>query len=74
MATLVFVRHGETDWNRDHRWQGFTGPPLNETGRSQTAELAAQLEHIDAIYGLSKSPFVERLSRSLLPTVPPPRA
>lgn len=50
MATLVFVRHGETDWNRDHRWQGFTGPPLNETGRCQAAELAAQLENIDAIY------------------------
>jgi len=50
VATLVFVRHGETDWNRDHRWQGFTGPPLNETGRCQAAELAAQLQNIDAIY------------------------
>ena len=50
MATLLLSRHGETDWNRSHRWQGFTGPPLNETGRRQARELAARLHRIDAIY------------------------
>lgn len=50
MATLLLARHGETDWNRDHRWQGHTGPPLNETGRRQAVELAAQLGHLHAIY------------------------
>jgi 5-methylcytosine-specific restriction endonuclease McrA len=28
MATLVLVRHGETDWNRTHRWRGFMDPRL----------------------------------------------
>ena len=50
MTTLLLARHGETDWNRDHRWQGHTGPPLNETGRRQAAELAAQIRSIDAVY------------------------
>lgn len=50
MATLLLARHGETDWNRDHRWQGHTGPPLNETGRRQADELAARIESIDAVY------------------------
>ncbi len=50
MTTLLLVRHGETDWNRDHRWQGSTGPPLNAAGRAQAAELAAKLGGIDAIY------------------------
>ena len=50
MTTLLLARHGETDWNRDHRWQGHTGPPLNETGRRQAAELAAQIRRIDAVY------------------------
>jgi broad specificity phosphatase PhoE len=50
VTTLLLTRHGETDWNRDHRWQGFTGPPLNETGRRQARELAARLDRIDAIY------------------------
>jgi broad specificity phosphatase PhoE len=50
MATLLLARHGETDWNRTHRWQGFTGPPLNDTGRRQAEELASRLADIDAIY------------------------
>ncbi|TML46227.1 MAG: histidine phosphatase family protein [Actinobacteria bacterium] len=50
VATLLLVRHGETDWNRDHRWQGFTGPSLNDLGRRQARDLAATIDHVDAIY------------------------
>jgi broad specificity phosphatase PhoE len=52
MATLLLTRHGETEWNATHRWQGFTGPPLNELGRQQAEELAERLARIDidAIY------------------------
>jgi probable phosphoglycerate mutase len=36
-AELVLVRHGETDWNREHRLQGQQqpGPPLNQLGWQQ---------------------------------------
>ena len=50
MARLLLARHGETDWNRDHRWQGYTGPPLNETGRRQAAALASHVSGISAVY------------------------
>ncbi len=41
MTTLLFVRHGETDWNRQGRFQGSQDIPLNEDGRAQARRLAA---------------------------------
>jgi broad specificity phosphatase PhoE len=41
---IYLIRHGQTDWNRDHRIMG-TGPvPLNENGRAGVAELARALK------------------------------
>jgi broad specificity phosphatase PhoE len=51
-TTIVLVRHGETDWNRERRFQGHADTPLNETGRAQAAELADALadDGVSAIY------------------------
>ena len=57
MATLVLVRHGETDWNRDNRFQGHADPPLNDTGRAQARALAAELRN-EPIAALYTSPLV----------------
>ena len=50
MTTLLLARHGETDWNREGRWQGGSDTSLNERGREQARELAQQLDSVDAIY------------------------
>ena len=51
-ATIVLVRHGETDWNRERRFQGHADQPLNEAGRRQAGELADILggERLAAVY------------------------
>ena len=52
MTTLILVRHGETDWNAQQRFQGHADPSLNDAGRRQARELADELATagIDAIY------------------------
>jgi broad specificity phosphatase PhoE len=52
VTTILLARHGETDWNRDYRFQGHADPPLNERGRAQAQALADELadERIDAVY------------------------
>ena len=51
-TTLVLIRHGETDWNRENRFQGHADTPLNETGRAQARVLAGDLstEGFAAVY------------------------
>ena len=53
---LVLVRHGETDWNRDNRFQGHADPPLNETGRAQARALATEFRR-EAFAALYTSPL-----------------
>ena len=40
--SFYFLRHGQTQWNKDRVTQGQTDTPLNETGRQQ-AERAAEI-------------------------------
>jgi probable phosphoglycerate mutase len=52
VTTLILARHGETDWNRDGRFQGHADPPLNDRGREQARSLAEALaeQPVEAIY------------------------
>ncbi len=54
---LYIARHGETDWNVQHKLQGMTDIPLNENGRRQAAALAESLKgvRLDAIYSSTLS-------------------
>ncbi|MFN8452625.1 MAG: histidine phosphatase family protein [Anaerolineae bacterium] len=43
---IVLIRPGETEWNRQGRWQGWVSIPLNDLGRRQATALANFIRHI----------------------------
>lgn len=51
LTELLLIRHGETDYNRQLRFQGHIDVPLNPTGHAQALSLAERLssEPLDAV-------------------------
>lgn len=49
MTRLLLVRHGESIWNADGRWQGQADPPLSERGQEQAAAATAAIGTVDVL-------------------------
>lgn len=49
---LIVLRHGQTDWNAQQRFQGQAEVPLNDNGRRQAEAARGALAgvHLDAVY------------------------
>lgn len=52
VTRITLVRHGQTDWNRDGRYQGSSDIPLNEAGREQAQSVGQRLRgrSFDAVF------------------------
>jgi probable phosphoglycerate mutase len=48
MPTIYYIRHGETDWNAENRFQGGIDIPLNDLGRSQATQAGRVLADLFA--------------------------
>jgi broad specificity phosphatase PhoE len=49
MTRVLLIRHGQSEWNADGRWQGQADPPLTDLGRLQAMHAARNLGTVDAI-------------------------
>ena len=47
MTTICIIRHGQTDWNKNHLIQGRIDNKLNDTGKKQAYEVAHLLKEYD---------------------------
>lgn len=52
MTKVIFIRHGQTSWNKDKKYQGHSDISLNENGLRQAELVGKRLaeEKINAIY------------------------
>ncbi|MGN4127910.1 histidine phosphatase family protein [Lysinibacillus sphaericus] len=55
MTTFFLVRHGETEWNQEHRLQGWLDSPLSEKGILHAKKLGEQLKDIQFVAAYSSS-------------------
>jgi phosphoserine phosphatase len=57
---IILIRHGETEWNRLHRFQGRSDIPLNPKGNEQACALAFALKD-ETIMAIHSSPLVRAI-------------
>jgi probable phosphoglycerate mutase len=46
---VLLIRHGQSTWNADGRWQGHADPPLSELGEAQAVAAAEHLDGVDVV-------------------------
>ncbi|MGI9596711.1 MAG: histidine phosphatase family protein, partial [Acidimicrobiales bacterium] len=46
---MLVIRHGQSTWNEQHRWQGQADPPLSDFGREQAGAAAKSIGNVDVI-------------------------
>ena len=56
---VLLVRHGQSEWNAEGRWQGQADPPLTDLGRLQAREAAGALGTVDAVWASDLQRAVE---------------
>lgn len=49
MTRVLLLRHGQSEWNADGRWQGQADPALTDLGRLQATHASRSLGVVDAI-------------------------
>src|SRR5690606_21232830 len=65
MYKLVLMRHGESQWNRENRFTGWTDVDLTETGREQARQAGELLKSKGFEFDIAFSSVLKRAIRTL---------
>ncbi|WP_026382146.1 2,3-diphosphoglycerate-dependent phosphoglycerate mutase [Achromobacter xylosoxidans] len=65
MHKLVLMRHGESQWNLENRFSGWTDVDLTETGREQARKAGELLKKEGYTFDLAYSSVLKRAIRTL---------
>ena len=65
MYTLVLLRHGESTWNKENRFTGWTDVDLSDTGREEAKKAAELLEEGGYVFDVAYTSVLTRAIRTL---------
>ena len=65
MPTLVLLRHGESDWNKENRFTGWTDVDLSERGVQEAREAARLLKEGGYAFDVAYTSVLKRAIRTL---------
>ncbi|MBZ5578102.1 MAG: 2,3-diphosphoglycerate-dependent phosphoglycerate mutase [Acidobacteriia bacterium] len=65
MIKLVLLRHGESDWNRENRFTGWTDVDLSEKGRAEAREAGHVLQAGGYTFDIAYTSVLKRAIRTL---------
>lgn len=65
MYKLVLVRHGESTWNKENRFTGWTDVDLSEKGRAEAAEAGKLLRDAGFTFDRAYTSLLKRALRTL---------
>jgi 2,3-bisphosphoglycerate-dependent phosphoglycerate mutase len=65
MYTLVLLRHGESTWNQENRFTGWTDVDLTDKGRNEAAEAGRLLKEGGYTFDLAFTSVLKRAIRTL---------
>jgi 2,3-bisphosphoglycerate-dependent phosphoglycerate mutase len=65
MKKLVLIRHGESDWNKQNRFTGWTDVDLSEEGKAQAVEAGKVLKSEGFLFDIAYTSVLKRAIRTL---------
>jgi 2,3-bisphosphoglycerate-dependent phosphoglycerate mutase len=69
MHKLVLLRHGESTWNQENRFTGWTDVDLSEKGRTEAAEAGRLLKEGGYVFDVAFTSVLKRAIRTLWTTL-----